>query len=183
MKLLMVCLGNICRSPTAHGVMQKMITNKGLENKIKVDSAGTGDYHIGEQPDTRSIAAAATRGYDLSSLRARQVEAVDFERFDYILAMDRYNLRDLKRQCPSGLQHKLSLLLDYAGNTRSDGSNENDGGDGSYESNEGTYDAVPDPYHGGGEGFELVLDLVEEACAGLLETICAKHLAESGEAK
>ena len=149
-RLLMVCLGNICRSPTAHGVMQKMIEDKGLAAGMEVDSAGTSHYHIGQQPDQRSISAAAARGYDLSTLRARQVETADFERFDYILAMDRQNLRELKRQCPPGLQYKLSLLLDYS---------------------DSDYDAVPDPYYGGESGFELVLDLVENACSGLLDAI------------
>ena len=155
LRLLMVCLGNICRSPTAHGVMHKMIINKGLEAEIEVDSAGTNNYHIGDRPDARAIEAAAERGYDLSVLRARQVEETDFERFDYILAMDRQNLRELKRRCPSGLQYKLHLLLDYG---------------------DSEHDAVPDPYYGDERGFELVLDLVEGACAGLLDAIHAEHL-------
>ena len=157
LRLLMVCLGNICRSPTAHGVLQKMIDDKGLQGHIEVDSAGTGGYHAGEPPDPRTISAAAGRGYDLSPLRARQVTAADFGDFDYVIAMDKQNLQELQRHCPSEQQHKLSLLLDYM--------------DGEGDSRHKSYDEVPDPYYGGAEGFELVLDLVESACRGLLEAI------------
>ena len=123
--VLMVCLGNICRSPTAHGVFEKAIKNRGLGSAINVDSAGTGDWHLGQPPDPRSVAAAASRGYDLSAQRARQVSAEDFERFDCILAMDNNNLRDLIKRCPAAAEHKLQLFMEF----------------GSAE-----YDSVPDPY-------------------------------------
>lgn len=152
--LLMVCLGNICRSPTAHGVMEKLIYDNGLSDLIQVDSAGTGDWHIGEKPDPRAIAAAAKRGYEISNQTARRIEDGDFQRFSYIMAMDRNNLKELRARCPAGQRSKLALLLDYG---------------------ESAHDAVPDPYYSGAEGFELVLDLVEEACATLLTTIIAEH--------
>ena len=158
LRLLMVCLGNICRSPTAHGVLQKMIEDKDLHMQIEVDSAGTGGYHAGEPPDPRTVSAAAGRGYDLSWLRARQVTAADFDSFDHILAMDEHNLQELQQRCPPQLQHKLALFLDYA---------------------ESDYDAVPDPYYGGADGFELVLDLAENACRGLLDAIEAGKLPPS----
>lgn len=153
-RVLMVCLGNICRSPTAHGVFEKLIKNNGFSDHIEVDSAGTGDWHIGSPPDARSQAAAAARGYELAHLRARQVDARDFERFDYILAMDRTNLKDLRAQCPPAQRGKLRLFLEFA---------------------DTTHEAVPDPYYSGKDGFELVLDLVEEACQGLLRHICQEH--------
>ena len=153
--LLMVCLGNICRSPTAHGVMLDQISKQGLEDRIKVDSAGTGDWHIGENPDARAVAAARSRGYAIDQLVARQVEATDFERFDYILCMDRNNLRVLRDLCPSNHKAKLHLFLDFA-----------DSG----------HETVPDPYYSGEQGFELVLDLVEDACAGLLQHIQQEDL-------
>lgn len=156
-RVLMVCLGNICRSPTAHGVLVKYIDNKGLSKYIEVDSAGTGDWHIGEKPDPRSIAAASQRGYALDSLRARQVEREDYHLFDYILAMDGSNLQELQRNCPPAQQSKLGLLLDF--------------GDSDLQ-------AVPDPYYSGDSGFELVLDLVEEACQRLLEQLCQQHFPE-----
>ncbi len=149
-RILLVCLGNICRSPTAHGVLLKRIADKGFGHAITVDSAGTGDWHIGAAPDPRSARAAANRGYDLSALRARQVQAADFEKFDLILAMDRTNLRDLRTLCPPRFKSKLKLFLDY-------GSSE--------------HDAVPDPYYSGEQGFELVLDLVEDACEQLLAAL------------
>jgi len=158
-KLLMVCLGNICRSPTAHGVMEKLIKDKGLEGSIQVDSSGTSTYHIGERPDSRSVAAAAKRGYDLTTFRARQVSPADFQEFDYILAMDRQNLRELRKDCPGAAHGKLSLLLDYIDNE---------------------HDAVPDPYYSGPHGFELVLDLVEAACNELLEQVCQEHFTAHG---
>ena len=148
--VLMICLGNICRSPTAHGVVEKYIHDRGLSEYIKVDSAGTGDWHIGEPPDSRSQEAAARRGYDLSQQRARQVEAIDFHRFDYVLAMDTTNLRDLQRLCPEEFQLNLSLFLNFGSPH---------------------YESVPDPYYSGTQGFELVLDLVEEASNNLLDHI------------
>ncbi len=156
--VLMVCLGNICRSPTAEAVFRNRIQIKGMEDLIKVDSAGTGDYHIGEAPDPRSQAAAEERGYSLAEQRARQVEEADFGRFHYILAMDRNNLKELKRRCPTAHQAKLQLFLDYG------------------QSGE---DAVPDPYFSGAAGFGLVLDLVEEASDALMDHILANHFASS----
>lgn len=147
-KVLFVCLGNICRSPTADGIFRELVNRAKLEQKIIVDSAGTGDWHIGKAPDSRTIAAAKKRGYDLSVLRARQVSAADFEEFDYVLAMDNANLRDLQRLKPTHFSGHLGLFLEF-------GSDKN-------------YREVPDPYYGGDDGFELVLDLVEEAAEGLL---------------
>ncbi|MDD9888890.1 MAG: low molecular weight phosphotyrosine protein phosphatase [Gammaproteobacteria bacterium] len=152
--VLMVCLGNICRSPTAHAVLEKFIADRGLSQQIKVDSAGTGDWHIGKPPDPRSREAALKRGYDLSAQRARQVDVDDFQRFHYILAMDNNNLRDLGQRCPADFKHNLQLFLEF----------------GSAE-----YDSVPDPYYSGPEGFELVLDLVEEANRNLLAHIIKQH--------
>ena len=147
----MICLGNICRSPTAHGVLEKLIQNKDLSEFIEVDSAGTSNYHIGDHPDPRSIAAAQRRGYSLDEQVARQVRANDFEEFDYILAMDVDNLHHLESAAPSGCKAKLQLLLSF--------------------SNEAT-ESVPDPYFGdAGQGFEVVLDLVEDACRCLLEKL------------
>lgn len=151
----MVCLGNICRSPTAHGVFQQRVENAGLAGRIEVDSAGTGDFHLGEKPDVRSRQAAQLRGYNLGSLRARQVRSDDFERFDYILAMDDNNLRDLQVLCPAPFQQKLRLFMEFADNN---------------------YLSVPDPYYGDGEGFQLVLNLVEEAADALLNHIRKQDL-------
>jgi protein-tyrosine phosphatase len=150
-KVLFVCLGNICRSPTADGIFRELVKRKKLDQKITVDSAGTGDWHIGKAPDARTIAAARKRGYDLSVLRARQVSSVDFDEFDYVLAMDDNNLRDLHRLKPVSFAGHLGLFLDF----------------GSHQSHR----EVPDPYYGGSDGFELVLDLVEEAAEGLLTHI------------
>ena len=154
-RLLMVCLGNICRSPTAHGVMEKLIQDRDLEKHISVDSAGTGDWHIGERPDSRASQAAARRGYDLSAQLARQVDDSDFGKFHYILAMDRQNLKDLKARCPASQHSRLRLLLDYG---------------------DSDHDVVPDPYYSGAQGFELVLDLVEGACESLLDDVVREHL-------
>ena len=154
-KVLMVCLGNICRSPTAHAVFVQRVEEAGLSKRIAVDSAGTGDWHIGHKPDTRARAAGAKRGYDLDSLRARQVCAEDFSEFDYILAMDENNLRDLQRLSPPDQRHKIRLFLEFTDQNVS---------------------AVPDPYYGGPEGFEQVLDLVESACDGLLAHIADTEL-------
>ncbi len=151
-RILMVCLGNICRSPTAHGVLEKMIADRGLSQFIEVDSAGTADFHIGKRPDQRSCVAAAQRGYDLSHLAARQVDEADFETFDYVFAMDRQNLRSLENLQPVNSPAQLKLFLQY---TRVDAD----------------AFAVPDPYYSGDEGFELVLDLVEAACVNLLDRL------------
>lgn len=153
-RVLMVCLGNICRSPTAEAVLRARIEERGLSGRIVVDSAGTGDWHVGHCPDPRAQAAAARRHYDLSPLLARQVSLDDFARHDYVLAMDWENLKSLRELSPPEHHHKISLLLDYADNYFGD---------------------VPDPYEGGEEGFELVLDLVEEACENLLDAIVQKH--------
>lgn len=146
--VLMVCMGNICRSPTAEGVLRQRLAAAGLGDRVTVDSAGTHGYHVGDPPDVRSQRHAAHRGYDLSPLRARRVADEDFERFDLLLAMDEDNLAELERNCPPGLVSRLGLLRDFA---TSPGPRE-----------------VPDPYYGGAEGFERVLDLVEEACDGLV---------------
>ena len=150
-KILMVCLGNICRSPTAHGVLEKLIQNKGLSELIEVDSAGITAYHIGDHPDPRSIAAAQRRGYSVEEQVARQVRVNDFEEFDYVLAMDVDNLHHLESAAPSGCKAKVQLLLSF--------------------SNDAT-ESVSDPYFGdAGQGFEKVLDLVENACQCLLEKL------------
>jgi len=146
-KILFVCLGNICRSPTAHGVFEKMVADAGLQDVIIVDSAGTGDWHVGRSPDPRASEAALTRNHDLSHLRARQVRPEDFLEFDYLLAMDNQNLCDLKAMALPEFNGHLGLFLDY-------------GTTGVTE--------VPDPYSGGKEGFEYVLDLIEDAANGLL---------------
>ncbi|MGB0468500.1 MAG: low molecular weight protein-tyrosine-phosphatase [Pontibacterium sp.] len=146
-RVLFVCLGNICRSPTAHGVFQDLLNITGLGAQVVVDSAGTAAFHIGKAPDSRSVAAAKQRGYDLSGLRARQVSAADFNRFDYILAMDSSNLANLEALCPDDYRGHLGLFLDFT----------------ALEGHE-----VPDPYYGGQNGFDHVLDLVESASEGLL---------------
>ncbi len=150
-RVLFVCMGNICRSPTAEGVFRTHVERAGLAGHVEVDSAGTHGYHVGAAPDPRAQAAARRRGYDLSTLRARRVTAADFRRFDLILAMDRDNLALLREACPEGEHHRLRLFLEFA--------READG------------DEVPDPYYGGPEDFERVLDLVEQAAAGLIEEI------------
>ncbi|GGY10980.1 low molecular weight protein-tyrosine-phosphatase [Paludibacterium paludis] len=139
---LFVCMGNICRSPTLEGVMRERIARAGLTGRLEVDSAGTGPWHAGKAPDERSARAAARRGYDLTPLRARQIVAGDFERFDLILAADRDNLAWLRERCPEIHLHKLRLALSVL----------EDGAE------------IPDPYFGGEDGFERVLDLVEAAC-------------------
>ncbi len=150
-KVLFVCLGNICRSPTAHAVFQHLVTEAGLQDKIEVDSAGTGDWHIGKQPDKRAMQAAGKRGYDLSPLRGRQVRADDLQQFDYVLAMDRENLQDMLALQQSKPRGHVGLFLQFDKNSE--------------------YMEVPDPFYGGSKGFERVLDLVESASQGLLEHI------------
>lgn len=142
-------MGNICRSPTAEGVTRALAEKRGVADLFEFDSAGTHGYHIGHPPDKRAREAAARRGYDLSSLRARQVNEFDFVRFDRILAMDRDNLELLQQACPEEHRGKLGLFLEYAAHC--------------------TGDEVPDPYYGGPEGFERVLDMVEDAASGLLD--------------
>jgi protein-tyrosine phosphatase len=153
-KLLFVCLGNICRSPTAEGVMRALVCDAGLERRIALDSAGTGDWHIGEEPDARATDAARRRGIELRG-PARQVRRGDFQEFDLILAMDRSNLADLRRLAPDeAARAKVRLLREFEGRAGS-------------QSSAGDLD-VPDPYHGGARGFEHVLDLLQAACAALL---------------
>jgi protein-tyrosine phosphatase len=149
-RVLFVCLGNICRSPTAEGVFRKLVVDKGFAERIEVDSAGTHAYHIGEPPDPRAQAAARRRGVELSALRGRQATRTDIERFDYILAMDRDNHANLLRICPVGHEHKVRLFMEFAQSSREE---------------------VPDPYFGGPGGFDQVLDMIEEAAQGLLEDI------------
>jgi protein-tyrosine phosphatase len=157
--VLMVCTGNICRSPSADGVLRHLVDRAGMAHCITVDSAGTMDYHVGEAPDRRAQLHAKKRGYDLSNLRAREVKASDFAQFDLILAMDQSHLSHLQRRCPAEMAHKVQLFLDYAQQF-----NESD---------------VPDPYYGGADGFEHVLDLVEDACAGVLKFAQAQVNGES----
>jgi protein-tyrosine phosphatase len=151
MRILFVCLGNICRSPTAEVVFREVVAREAPDLVIQVDSAGTAGYHIGAPPDPRTREAAARRGYDLSPLRARIVQPEDFERFDLILAMDRENLAALRRRAPQGLHERVRLFLEFAPELA-------------------TSD-VPDPYYGGPNGFEEVLDLVEAAAHGLLNHV------------
>lgn len=155
-KVLFVCMGNICRSPTAEGVFAKHVQEANLHGSIAIDSAGTHAYHVGEPPDPRAQTTASKRGIDLSPLRARRAVAEDFDVFDYVLAMDRDNYEGLQAICPPGSEYKLQLFLSYAPNLE--------------------YDEVPDPYYGGPMGFERVLDMIEEASAGLLEDIKLRHL-------
>jgi protein-tyrosine phosphatase len=147
MRILFICLGNICRSPAAEGVLRALAAREAPELPLDVDSAGTAGYHVGEPPDARMREAAARRGYDLSTLRARVVEAGDFERFDLILAMDEENLQVLRRRAPGHAHERLRLFLEFAPESGTE---------------------VPDPYYGGAKGFEEVLDLVEAAARGLL---------------
>lgn len=149
MRILFVCLGNICRSPTAEVVFRAVAAREAPEMTLEIDSAGTAGYHVGEAPDRRTRQAASRRGYDLSALRARIVEDRDFESFDLILAMDRENLRALERRAPVGSRERLRLFLEFAP--------------------EAGVSEVPDPYYGGPNGFEDVLDLIEAASRGLIE--------------
>ncbi len=151
LSVLFVCLGNICRSPTAQGVFERKVVERGLADRIQVDSAGTAAFHVGARPDPRSVAAAKLRGYDLSRLKARHALAEDFFRFDYVLGLDQSNLDNLRALEPPESRAKLGLLLDFAPHT---GMRE-----------------VPDPYYGGPKGFDRVLDLVEVAADGLLNEI------------
>lgn len=150
-KVLFVCLGNICRSPTAEGVFRSLLLTKNYNELIEIDSAGTHAYHVGKSPDTRAQIAAKNRGIDLSDLRGRQVNATDLDYYDYVLAMDYENYENLIAISSDDNKHKIKLFLEFAKN-----SNEKE---------------VPDPYFGGDQGFERVLDLIEDAANGLLETI------------
>jgi protein-tyrosine phosphatase len=150
-RILFVCLGNICRSPTVEGVARELARREAPHLALQFDSAGTAGYHIGEPPDRRSIAAARSRGYDLSPLRARQLEQQDFERFDLLLAMDEENLGNMRRIAPRSLLPRARLFLEYAPDL--------------------PVRAVPDPYYGGPEGFDIVLDLAERGVRGLLRDL------------
>jgi protein-tyrosine phosphatase len=151
-QVLFVCLGNICRSPTAHGVFARQVEESGLGDRILVESAATAAFHVGNGADPRTVRAAATRGYDLSKHRARQVKPDDFARFDFILPMDRMNLGNLRALQPRDFAGQLDLFMRYNRRNKQ-------------------YSQVPDPYNDGQDGFELVLDLVEDAAEGLLEHI------------
>lgn len=155
-KVLFVCMGNICRSPTAHALFRQLVEDEGLEQAIKIDSAGTHAYHVGEAPDRRSAAKALSMGIDMSDLRARQAVPEDFYEFDYVLAMDADNYANLQAICPAGYESRLGMFLDFAKE---------------YSTNE-----VPDPYYGGASGFDHVFDLVDSGSRGLLEDIREKHL-------
>lgn len=154
-RVLFVCLGNICRSPTAQGVFERLVAEHGLSDFIAVDSAGTGNWHAGEPPDPRAIRAAGRRGIDLSRQRARQVEQRDLEAFDYVLAMDRDNLKALHGMTSNGAHKHVGLLLDFAPHL--------------------ALKDVPDPYYGGPQGFEHVLDLIEVVSAALFDEIRTQY--------
>jgi protein-tyrosine phosphatase len=154
-RLLFVCMGNICRSPTAEGVMRSLLREQGLEEAVEVDSAGTGDWHTGSAPDARATAAARSRGITLEGA-ARAVAPPDFDDYDLILAADRRNLRDLRAVAPPAAHARIRLLREF--DPASEGAPDLD---------------VPDPYYGGDDGFEHVLDLVDAACRGLLDSLRA----------
>ncbi|VAW44336.1 Low molecular weight protein tyrosine phosphatase [hydrothermal vent metagenome] len=154
--VLFVCLGNICRSPTAHGIFRHLVKSEGLEELIEIDSAGTAAFHIGKSPDTRSTRVAKERGIDMSDLRARQVDLGDFYQYDYVLAMDEANFFNLKEMALPEHYDRIKLFLEFASD---------------YDEIE-----VPDPYYGGAQGFDHVFDLVESASRGLLQHIRQKNL-------
>ena len=160
LKVLFVCMGNICRSPTAEGVFRRKLREKELEDRVDVASAGTHGYHVGEAPDQRTQRAAARRGYDLSGIRARKIAPQDIDYFDLILAMDRNSLEALQLVCPPERYDRLGLFMSYSKNFDDD--------------------EVPDPYYGLGQGFDLVLDMVEDATDGLVELV-KEHPAETPE--
>lgn len=151
MRILFVCMGNICRSPTAEGIFRHLLAQRQIDLEVEVDSAGTHDYHVGEPPDPRAIAAARRRGIDLSALRARSLQPQDFENFDLLIAMDEQNLRELRSRSGPVYASRLRLMMDFAP--------------------EVGRRAVPDPYYGGPQGFEEVLDLLEQASEGLLRQL------------
>ena len=157
--VLLVCTGNICRSPTGEGVMRQLAAQRGLAGRVRVDSSGTHDYHVGEGPDPRAVQHASKRGYDLSMLRASQVRPEDFRDYDYILAMDRGHLRILRAMAPNDAPARVGLFLEASARWKGED--------------------VPDPYYGGGEGFERVLDMVEEAAGRWLDRIQAELDPES----
>ena len=153
LRILFVCMGNICRSPTAEGVLRAKLAQAGLQQYVKIDSAGTHNFHPDSPPDERSQQHALQRGYDLSQLRARQVVDADYAQFDMIFAMDWDNLALLQAECPSQHAHKLQLFMQHADQSKALG------------------EIVPDPYHGGAAGFEHVLDLLEQASNGLVNKL------------
>ena len=153
-KVLVVCTGNICRSPTGEGVLRQLAAKRGLAGRVRIASAGTHDYHVGECPDPRTLKHASGRGYDLSAQRAQQVSREHFHEYDYILAMDRTNRRILRGMAPAGAKARLGLFLEASGRWKGED--------------------VPDPYYGGAEGFERVLDMVEEAAERWLDRIEAE---------
>ena len=157
-RVLFVCMGNICRSPLAQGVFEDVLRREGLEGEVSVDSAGTGAWHVGSSPDERALSAASLRGVDISSQRARHVTPEDCENFDYVLTMDEENYRAVAGLCRGSAV--VRPFLDFA--------------------TDSSETAVPDPYYGGPDGFEHVLDLVEEASEGLLEDIRERHLSHRG---
>lgn len=154
-RVLFVCLGNICRSPTAEAIVRERLARAGLDRAVEVDSAGTGSWHIGKAPDARAQQAGAERGYSLEGVRARQVAPDDFHQFDYVLAMDEANLADLEMMRPDDARAELRLFLDFHP--------------------QGGVRDVPDPYYGGEQGFTHVLDLVEGAADGLIEHLRNRH--------
>jgi len=152
--VVFICLGNICRSPTAEAVFRKMVVDRNLETHFIIDSAGTAGYHVGAKPDERSVEVASAMGYDFTGIRCRKVSEADFVNADYLLAMDASNVENLLNVCPQGHEHKIHLLVEFAN---------------------GDYPEVPDPYYGGRRGFELVLDLIEQGCAGFIEHVKQNH--------
>ena len=157
-KVLFVCMGNICRSPTAHAVMQHKVAERGLQHLIEIDSAGTHAYHVGEKSDPRSRQKAKSKGIDMEYIRARKISITDHDEFDYILAMDTDNLDLIKLYAPEGGKAHVSLFLTFANATGAT-----------------SVQAVPDPYYGGEEGFENVFALVDKGCDALIEHICQNH--------
>ena len=161
MKILFVCLGNICRSPTAEGVFRKLASESSLAGTLEIDSAGTEDFHAGHPPDPRSVKHAAWRGIDLSGLRARKLTAADFEHFDCLIAMDKRNLGHLLSICPDRFSSKIELLLAFADGCK--------------------LREVPDPYYGTTGDFELVLDVIEEGSRGLIKHLVRQQRVRAGE--
>ena len=155
-RVLFVCMGNVCRSPTAEAVFRSRVAAAGLADRIVCTSAGTHGFNVGAAADARSRAAAARRGYDMSKARGRAIAAADFERYDLVLAMDRQNLEALREICPEGRQDRLRLLMEFA---RAHAMQE-----------------VPDPYYSTAQGFDVVLDMIEDACGALLEHVRAQYI-------
>ncbi|MDJ0937173.1 MAG: low molecular weight protein-tyrosine-phosphatase [Kiloniellales bacterium] len=155
--VLFVCTGNICRSPTAEAVLRKRLAERGLEDRVAVDSCGLGGWHVGQPPDERSVAAGLLRGYKLKELRARQIQHGDFEAFSLLIAMDRGHLEEMKRICPDGVEDRLKLFMDF------------------HPEETGLSD-VPDPYYGNLGDFDLALELIEKGVEGLVESLQRDHL-------